>query len=136
MAEVVTAERWLVQVLKADTSLMALTPRVYTMPTPQGAQVPLVLIGEVSASDLMAIGARRIWTNGLWTVRAVFESASWAGNLEAAANRIDAVLHAASGAPTGGNVWACVRERPFRLVENNGGQQLRHLGGIYRIFVK
>lgn len=135
MSEVVTADRWLTQTLKADATLMGLVTGIYTYPIPPAVQLPYVLISEQAVGDLMAIGAHRIWVNGLWVVRAIFEMSSWAGNLETAANRIDAALHAQMGSVTGGNVWACVRESPFRLVENNGGQQLRHLGGIYRLLI-
>lgn len=136
MSEVVTADKWLVQTLKTDATLMGLVTNVYTHPVQPGAQLPYVLLTEQSVGDLMALGAHRVWVNGLWVVRAIFESSSWAGNLEIAANRIDAVLHAKSGSVTGGNVWACVREQPFRLAEDNSGQSIRHLGGIYRLLVK
>lgn len=136
MAEVITAEKWLVQSLKADATLMGLVTNVYTYPIPLSAVLPYVLISEQASNDLMAMGAYRTWVDGIWIVRAIFETSSWAGNLETAANRIDTVLHGKEGSLVGGNIWACVREAPFRLTENNGGQQLRHLGGQYRILVK
>lgn len=136
MSEVVTADRWLVEMLKSDSALMALVSDVYTYPIRASAQLPYVLVSEQALTDLNSTGGNRLWVNGLWVVRAVFESVMWTGNIDVAANRIDAVLHGKEGAVTGGNVWACVREQPFRLVENNGGQTIRHLGGIYRILVK
>lgn len=136
MAEVVTAEKWLVQTLKADGTLMGLVTNVYTYPIPPGTDRPYVLISEQASNDLMSLGVNRVWVNGLWVVRAVFDAAGWTGNLESAANRIDTVLHGKEGVVSGGNIWACYREQPFRLIENNGGQQIRHLGGLYRILVK
>lgn len=136
MSELVTADKWLVQMLKADSTLMGLVTNVHTYPIPPSAMLPYVLISEQASNDLNTLGPNRVWVNGLWIVRAVFEAAGWSGNLESAANRIDAVLHGKEGSVTGGNVWACVREAPFRLPENNGSQQIRHLGGIYRILVR
>lgn len=136
MAEIVTAERWLHQVLGGDAALMALVTGVHSYPIPTTAQLPFVLVSDQSGADLLTAGAHRFWLDGLWVVRAVFETSKWAGDLEAAADRIDALLHGKAGAVTGGNVWACVRVQPFRLTEEHAGQQLRHLGGIYRLQVK
>lgn len=135
MSELLTADKWLYGVLNGDTALKALTPKVYALPAPQGTALPYTAYNEISSLDLQAMGAKRIWVNSLYVVRAIFEATSWGGDLEAAANRIDALLHAADGVVTGGVVWACVRQEPFRMVENNGGEQIRHLGGIYRIYV-
>ncbi|MGL4651570.1 MAG: hypothetical protein ACRC1H_19340, partial [Caldilineaceae bacterium] len=59
-----------------------------------------------------------------------------------AADRIDALLQGSAGSVAAasplpaGNVWACVRETPFRLVEETATAQYRHLGGVYRLYVK
>lgn len=136
MAEIIAAERWLYASLKNDATLQMLgITGVYSFPIPPNAVLPYVLVSMQAAGDLMTMNGQRVWTNGLWVVRAVWETWDWGGNLESAANRIDQVLHKASGTPAGGSVWACVREEPFRMPENNGGQSIYHLGGIYRLFV-
>ena len=136
MSELVTADKWLYSVLNGDATLKGYTPKIYALPVPQGVSLPYVAYNELSAVDLQTLGPNRVWVNTLFVVRAVFEAASWGGNLELAANRIDTLLQAAQGSVSGGNVWACVREQPFRLIESHAGAQYRQLGGIYRIFVR
>ena len=136
MSEIVTASKWLYGVLNGDATLKTYTPNIYALPAPQGAALPYTVFNELSAVDLQTLGPQRIWTNALFIVRAVMETESYGGNLELAANRIDTLLQAQHGSVTGGNVWACVREQPFWLIDYHGGQQIRHLGGIYRIFAK
>lgn len=137
--ETLTADRWLYATLSGDATLMALVTGVYTWPVPEGAALPYVLFQEQSARDLTALGPHRVWVDGLWLVRAVAEARSWGGNLETAANRIDALLQAASGAVVAplppGNVWACVRVQPFRLTETAQSRSIKHLGGIFRLYV-
>ena len=135
MSELVTADKWLYSVLNGDAALKALTPKVYALPAPQGAVLPYTAYNVLSALDLQGMGARRVWVNALYVVRAIFESASWGGDLEVAADRIDTLLHAASGSASGGMVWSCARQEPFYMVDNSSGQQIRMLGGIYRIHV-
>lgn len=137
MAEIVTAESWLYNKLHGDGTLLALcTGGVFTWPVPAEYTQPYVLYQLQSGVDIRGMGPLRIGVNGLWLVRAVFEQPSFGGNLKTAADRIDTLLHAASGTATGGTVWACVREQPFQLVEPASGRQFRHLGGIYRLWVQ
>lgn len=136
MAETVAAEKWLYSVLAADATLTgAVSTRIYAYTAPESATFPLVLFGQQSATDLMGVGPYRIWANMLYVVRGVGETASMAG-VQTIANRIDTVLHAASGSNVDGIVYACVRVQPFALSETISGRQFRHLGGIYRLFVK
>lgn len=137
MAEIVTAETWLYTKLHGDSTLLALcTGGVFTWPVPATYSQPYVLYQMQSGMDIRGNGPTRIGVNGLWLVRAVFEALTYTGNLLSAANRIDVLLHAASGTATGGVVWACVREQPFQLVEVADGRQFRHLGGLYRLWVQ
>jgi hypothetical protein len=134
--ETLTVDRWLYQTLTGDTTLMALVTDVHTWPVPQGAALPYVLFQEQAARDVQGMGAERLWATGSWLVRVVSESASWGGDLEAAAKRIDTLLQAQGGTVSGGTVFVCVREHPFRLVESAQSRQFRHLGGIYRIMAR
>lgn len=137
MAETVTAETWLYTKLHGDSTLLASVPGgVHTWPAPANASGAYVLYQMQSGVDIRGVGPTRIGVSGLWLVRVVAETQSYTGNLLTAANRIDVLLHAASGTATGGTVWACVREQPFQLPETKDGRQWRHLGGIYRLWVQ
>ena len=134
MSEVVSAEKWIYTVLANDATLVSKTDGIYSALVPAGETYPLVLFGENRTdNDLMALGARRIWSTMHYVVRAIDETKSYGGDLETIADRIDAVLHAASGTTTAGTVWACVRTMPFRMVEQRDGRIFRHLGGIYQV---
>lgn len=135
--ETLTADRWLYTTLAGDATLGGLVTGVYSWPVPPSAALPYVLFQEQSALDVTALGPHRLWVNGLWLVRVVAEARGWGGSLETAANRIDALLQAASGAVASpaGVVWACWRVQPFRLVETVQSRDFRHLGGIYRVYV-
>lgn len=134
MAESVVVDRWIYGKLFNDATLMTLVTGVYSSPVPPGKLLPYVVLQEQTTRDIRGVGPSRIGIGGTWLVRAVMETPSWGGSLETIANRIDVLLQAASGSATGGVVWACVRERPFRLVESTQNGQYRHLGGIYQIW--
>lgn len=137
MAETLAAEKWLYTVLAADGALAAVvSTRIYADRIPQdvASPYPCVVFGHLSAVDLMGVGAYRIWANTLYVVRGIAEAESFLGNAKTIADRIDAVLHATSGATSEGTVWACTRESPFRMAETSaGGRNFVHLGGVYRI---
>lgn len=136
MAELITAERWLTSILTNDGTLAGYVGgRVYGHIVPSDASFPYIWFTHQASSDVQGVGPHRIMVSALYTVRAVAVATSFA-SLEAIANRIDGVLQAASGAVVGGIVLACVRERPFVLVEPSQGVQYRQLGGIYRIWAQ
>lgn len=128
------ADGWLYSVLSGDATLAGLvSTRVYGHIAPQEAAFPLVLFALQSSSDVQILGPNRIMTNMHYVVRGVTEGGSFGGTLKTMAERIDAVLQAASGTVAAGQVFACVREQPFALVETVQGKQYRHLGGVYRL---
>lgn len=131
MSEIVTAETWLFGILDSDPSLRALVSRVSSYPAPRDTQFPYVVYQFSSGQDVRGTGPNRVGVSGEWLVRVIAETSSFVGDLQRAADRIDSLLHAASGQ----SIWACVRLRPFQLVENISGRQIRHLGGFYRIWV-
>ena len=134
MSEVIAAEKWLYTALSANTTLTGIvSTRIYADVAPTTAAFPLVLYAQLSATDLRPMGPARIFTNMLYVVRGVGETASKAA-LEGIADAIEAALHAASGSTVEGVVYACVRERPFVLAETINNRSFRHLGGVYRIY--
>jgi hypothetical protein len=132
--EPLTVDRWLYNTLTADAELMALVTGVYSLPAPSSAVLPYVVYQEQASADIRGVGPHRIGISGTWLVRGVAKTSSWAGVIDDIAERVDTLLQAGSGSAQGGVIWACVRERPFRLVENVTSGQFRHNGGQYRIW--
>lgn len=138
MAESAAIDRWLNTVLAGDTQLAALVgTRIYADLAPGGAALPMVVYQMQAANDLMVLGSARVWANAVYIVRGVARSLAYGGNLLTIADRIDTVLHAASGSNVEGTIFECVREREFRMTEvGQDGEQYRHMGGMYRILAK
>lgn len=90
---------------------------------------------QASATDLMLVGARRVWASGLWLIKMVGKGKEFS-ELLAGYNRIDALLHRASADVMEGKVVYSVREQEVRYVENDAGIVWRHLGGLYRIIAQ
>ena len=134
MAELYAVDKWLYTMLSSDTTLMSLATGIYTFPVPTTAVLPYVVYQEQTPIDIQGVGAARIGITGLWLVRGVARATSWGGTLDAIADRIDEVLQAKAGSNIDGVIWACGRERPFRLIENVTTGQYRHAGGQYRIW--
>lgn len=136
MAETLVAEQWLQTVLSGDATLnTAVGGRIYGYVAPQDAAFPVVVYQQQAARDVQGVGPARIMATMLYIVKVTGQTGSFA-SIEAAANRIDAVLQAASGTNVRGRVVACVREAPFSLVENTPNGQYRHLGGMYRLWAQ
>lgn len=136
MSEIVAAEEWLTTVLGADAALGSYVGnRIYSHVVPDGAAYPYVWMTNQSNRDVMGIGTNRVMVNEIYTVRGVALASSFV-ELELIADRIDAVLHAASGVVVRGTVLGCVRQAPFVMVDPAKGVQYRQLGGIYRLWVQ
>lgn len=136
MSEIVSAETWLYTVLAADSTLAAAVSGIYAHNVPENATYPIAFATmQRQDYDALAFGPFRIWSTVHYAVRGVAEAASYGGVLETIADRIDAVLHAASGSTVQGTVYECVRTMPFAMPELTDGRYFRHLGGIYRVRV-
>lgn len=108
--------------------------RIYEGIAPSSAAFPYVIFQEYAPNDVMGMGAVRLWRNDLWIVKVLDRTESFFGNIKTIATRLDTVLHRGAGTNVEGVVWACTREQPLSQIESNeGGDQIRHLGGIYRI---
>jgi hypothetical protein len=128
------ARQWLYGVLHGDVTLMGLGRDVFPGGTaPESFGFPFITFQFMSGLDYAAVGAYRIWTNMIWLVKTVGETAD-VSTLDAIMARIDVLLHRGSGTPTAGIVWACVRESTFELPETIQGKQFRSLGGTYRLY--
>lgn len=137
MAEVTTVDTWIYGTLSVDAGLLALvSTRIYLDVAPEGASFPFVVFQlQTPERDLVTLGARRVWSTGMWLVRGVDKATSFT-TLKSIEARIDALLHGVSGSVTGGTVYESVREMPFRLTEVVDRVRYLHLGGIYRIRAK
>jgi hypothetical protein len=138
--ETSAAEQWLYGRLTGDTALTAVvSTRVWNTRRPSGGTFPAVLfqLQPGGNEDLTLLGAVRVWAKMTYLVRGIVEvfdpQGSFEGNSKTIADRIDAVLHGASGTNAGGTVYTCVRLRPFKMAELVGERDFRHLGGIYQI---
>jgi hypothetical protein len=109
--------------------------RIYQGVAPQGAAQPFVVFQMLAGTDLMEVGAARVWANLLYLVKVTGQGSSFAA-LAAIADAIDTRLHKASGVTADGRVLACVREEPHTMTEITDGQQWRHAGGQFRLYVQ
>lgn len=135
--EALTANAWLHAVLSGDAALQGLVGgRIYEQPAPEEAAYPMIVFQNQVLEDRNSLHGFRMYSIGVWLVRAVGECTSY-DPLRAIANRIDAVLHKGAGEVPGmGRVLSCTREGPYALPEQDGDRQYRHLGGLYRIEVE
>lgn len=104
-------------------------------PAPQDAAWPVVTWQVTDTTDALGLGTIRHLTVVEVLVRAVASETSTVA-LAPTASAIDAALvSGVSRVYDLGQVYGCVRLRPFRMTEMDSGQRLTHLGGIYRISV-
>lgn len=136
--ELTRIDRWLTATLLASSSVTDIVgTRVYGELAPPASSWPFVLFQHQASTDVTTAGRDRIMLDALYLVRGVHASTSFAGDAETLSDAITDALDAASGATTGGVVFACNRERPFRLVElDDGGAQHRHAGALFRIYAQ
>lgn len=132
MAETALAFEWLYTRLSGDATLQALVgQRVYRHIAPAGAALPCVVLSYQASSDLTMVSTNRVWAAVIVSVKVVGKGGSY-GTLRAAYDRIDELLHGASG----GAVIACVREFQFDYAEMDNGVVYENVGGQYRLLVK
>lgn len=139
--DVFTAQRYIRMKLIQHVGLAAKVGlNVYDEPAPAGVTGNHIVMTNVSAEDLMVVGAVKVWTNTLWQVEYWARTHDPAVMAEGAALINDA-LHATSGTMSGstygdGNVWTCYRERALALpAEKAGDVTWRRAGGEYRVLV-
>lgn len=128
------AEKWLVATLKGDAQLMSMVQGVYVDKVPSNV-TSYVLITNADAYDVSYVNKRIGWGKLIYAVRAVGEMGSYS-DLVPASSRMHELLHRQRGSTDAGKVLSCHREQPFRMIEQEGNREFRHLGGIYRIMVQ
>ena len=133
-SEVAAVETWLFGVLNGDATRGALVTGVYNTQAPAGAAFPYVLFNYQAGHDVFGTGPARVMASVLYVVRVITDGP--AGAIVSAAARLDELLQGKSGINVNGVVVACVRERPFVMVEDYEGVTYQHRGGIYRLLAQ
>lgn len=136
MIETARVDRWLYERLAGDATLSGLVGgRIYAFVAPQGTAFPFVVFAHQGGHDVLGVGPARVMVSLLYQVKAVGQTAAVA-DLQPVADRIDALLHGASGAVPDGTILACVREQAIEEAEVDDGVQYRHVGGLYRLIAQ
>lgn len=134
--EPLAVDQWIMATLLGDGPLQALlgadyADRVWTDVAPESiAGIVIVSTYQQDADDLMGVGSARWGVRGSWIVKAITPGMSYEP-VRAIYQRVDAVLHGASGNVADGTVFAFRREAPVRYPEQANDQHYRHLGGRY-----
>lgn len=113
------------------TGSPALVTGVHAYLAPEGSQFPYIVFQQQAARDVSAIGAIRVQSTMLYTVKVV--SNQPLSVIDPIVNEIDRLLQATYGSATSGSIYFCVRTAPLTYVENLDGKRINHRGGIYRI---
>lgn len=134
--ETQVAAAWLYDTLSNDSEVTDLVDtRIYQDVAPQGSTTPYIVYqASGQANDLMVVGQIRVWSDGLWTVKVVDQSNSYA-SADAVYTKVDLALHRGDGTATGGIVHTATREQTFSYPEIDQGVHYKHIGGVYRIQV-
>ena len=137
MANILTAERWLYSKLSGDTGTggvaTLVSSRIYNGIAAQGATYPLVVFQSMSGVDVQGVGSTFIMENEVFSVKVVTQDRSYS-TAETIANRINYLLHKASGTATGGVVLACVRQYVDKIETIEDGVQYKTIMQRYRIY--
>lgn len=129
-------DAWLDTTLRNDPVLSSLiNGRVYNTLAPTDAPLPYVVWSYQGGSDVAAIGTQRVFVRCVYQVRAVGTGSSYVP-LRNIADRVDVVLHGATGSVPGGRILSVAREQVVQLLEVIDGIMVRYLGGLYRVLVQ
>jgi hypothetical protein len=118
--------------LKADAQLTTmLGGRIYRDRVPAAATLPAATVGVVAATDYGTLGAVRVVSTVLVDVRVVAAGSSY-GPINAAADRVDAVLQNRGGTSGGVDVVELRRDQAQLYQEDEAGQVFSHIVQTYR----
>lgn len=139
MAETARGRAFIATTIKNDPTVQGILPqiadRIFDRPAPSATPYPYVRMDILSpGSDLIVLGGARVWANPLFLVYVATDKQS-TGSIEPLVNRIDALLHRASGTVTNGVIWSVIRERAFDMPDASTVPNVSRLGGEYRMLV-
>lgn len=105
--------------------------RVYRDLIPQQVAFPAIVIGLQSSVDDVAIGGARVTSNVLINIRTVTNAANYAA-IRTIADRIDAVLTAATGTQDGVKIGKIIREGTQQYMEVDTGVTYASIVQLFR----
>lgn len=136
MDETSYVAQWLYTTLSSDPVLSSSAiGGVHEDPAPQGTNFPFIVFSLTSALDVQVHNAMRIMVDSLWLIKAVDQYESFS-RVRLLVDRIDQLLHRASGTVTDAILYSSVREESIRQTEVDDGKHYRHLGAQYRVHVQ
>ena len=137
MSEVLDATRWVISVLNGDAILLAMA-RAYSSIAPPGIPYPFISVISVAPKDELTFNANRVITTDMIDVKVIAEGSTF-DSVEAAADRIDVLLHAKFGPVPGKTtyVMSCVGVTPIMYTEFDAttSKTFRHLGRTYELSI-
>ena len=123
------AETFIYARLSGDSALLALAAGgVHAHPAPPGTTFPHVTFSPVSEIDVQTLQNNRVMTRHRYRVRCIAQGRS---KPYEAVDRIDVLLHKATGTAAGGTVLSCARDSGFSLNDADQGVEYRHEGAEY-----
>lgn len=135
MSELLAVEQHLYSTLSTlTTGTSALATGVYSHVAPECAGFPYIVFQRQAGHDVNGVGATRILSSELYTVKAISDTSF--ATIDRLVDAIDALLHKSSGTTTAGTVFSVVRESPFSLPTVEDGLAYFQRGGVYRILVQ
>lgn len=118
----------------SDPSNAAYVSGFYSGSAPRNSVSPYVVWSWQGGDDVPALGTIRVATEPLFLVRVIGRTRMFK-DLEAAASRIDDLLHGSNGIYNNHRIASCMRENEYSLVEETEEDEWRHLGGYYRLYI-
>jgi Protein of unknown function (DUF3168) len=114
---------------------------IYMGQAPDEAEYPFIVYNNQSAEDLRVVGHQRVWTDTVYNVRAIANTADFdvlspiALAIEQALHDIGTTVVLDEDGEEIGVMYESYKQRPFRMFEMVEGYPFAHLGGVYRIKV-
>ena len=136
--ETTRTDQWIYETLTGDSALTAIVgDRVHVDQAPAGTGFPLVVFSLEYARDVVTHNHTRVMVDGIYRIRVNKDSESYDDEMQAAADRIDALFDRSDGGTAGGaSIFTSVREEPYRRSLVDEGNQYKALGGLFRIWVQ
>lgn len=128
--EKLPTDAWIVSTLEGDATLAALISGVYSELIPPDKALPAIRFHLHTGQDQMGIGVHRLTTRLHYLVVGVAKGSS-PGPLVPIADRIDFLLHGATGSSATVEIMSVRRLEPFSLSTLEDGVHYWHVGGLY-----
>ena len=137
MSEILVASEFIYQKLTSDSIIASLVGnRVYYGQGGSESSFPFILYYVyIPREDVVTVSGIRIMAEMDFVVKAITNETS-IKTISDIDERVDQILHRASGTVSNGVVESCVRVNPFAYNESSDGITYRHVGGVYRMQIR